>query len=37
MAKFYNGHMTITTPFCWLYVILLHRIDIAYSYKEFDD
>ena len=28
---------TITTPFCWWYVILLHRIDIAYSWTKFDD
>ena len=36
-AKFYNSHVTITTPFCRWYVILLLRIDIAYSRTKFDD
>jgi len=26
-AKFYNSHVTIIMPFCWWYVIRLHRID----------
>ena len=29
--------MTITTPLCWWYVILLHRIDIVYSCTKSDD
>ena len=36
-ANVLNSHVTITTPLCWRYVILLHRIHIAYSCTKFDD
>ena len=35
-AKFKNGHVTITTPFCW-WCHPLARIDVAYSCTKFDD